>query len=77
MNGGAEEGDVSEDSLYDILTGRTPLPELKVRQVEMEVDKEETEKLEDTFQEKIGKVDEKVKEAGMQGESLEDDSEIF
>ncbi|TKX19378.1 hypothetical protein C1H76_8564 [Elsinoe australis] len=77
VNGGAEEGDVSEDSLYDILTGRTPLPELKVRQVEMEVDKEETEKLEDTFQEKIGKVDEKVKEAGMQGESLEDDSEIF
>ncbi|KAF4550607.1 Hypothetical protein D9617_16g013950 [Elsinoe fawcettii] len=80
MRGGeaeTEEGDISHDSLYEILTGRTPLPELKVQQVEKEVDMERTEKLDDTFREKVQSMQEEKKVNGLMGESLEDDSEIF
>lgn len=66
--------DASEDSLYDILTGRTPLPELKVRQVEEEVAAEETERLDDTFREKRGQVHARSQEPSG---GVEDDSEIF
>lgn len=48
-----EEGDTSQDSLYDILSGRTPLPELKhvdaMNGANMD---ENTQGLEDTFREK-------------------------
>ncbi|PNS18219.1 hypothetical protein CAC42_7588 [Sphaceloma murrayae] len=71
--GVADVEDASEDSLYDILTGRTPLPELKVKQVEMEADAETTQRLEDTFREKVVKTGEQ----GLKGESIDDDSEIF
>ena len=56
-DGGVGGEDASEDSLYDILTGRTPLPELgstKQRLVRMDVDAdaEESTRLDDTFREK-------------------------
>lgn len=49
----AEEGDTSQDSLYDILSGRTPLPELKHVDAmnDANVD-DETQGLDDTFREK-------------------------
>lgn len=59
--------DGSDDSLYDILTGRTPLPALggRGRDLEEETGRlDESERLEDTFREKRGMVG-------------EDDSEIF
>lgn len=47
----------SDDSLYDILTGRTPVPRL--RDADMEVDDEgnddSVEALDDTFREKRGR----------------------
>ncbi|GAB7349699.1 hypothetical protein MBLNU459_g0442t1 [Dothideomycetes sp. NU459] len=49
-----EEGDVSQDSLYEILSGRTPLPELKhVDHASRDAEMDETDQgLDDTFREK-------------------------
>ncbi|KAF2148477.1 hypothetical protein K461DRAFT_297891 [Myriangium duriaei CBS 260.36] len=79
--GAGEVGDASEDSLYDILSGRTPLPELKVRQVEAEVAAEETERLDDTFREKreqvMAQTQAQAATGGKPTGDIDDDSEIF
>lgn len=66
------EGDVSQDSLYDILTGRTPLPGDKTRDVDDDSTRISATGLDDTFRDKAG--------AQVQDRSLvelQDDSEIF
>lgn len=66
------EGDVSQDSLYEILTGRTPLPGDKMRDVEEDITKLSATGVDDTFRDKVG--------AQVQAQSLvdfQDDSEIF
>ncbi|GAB7343879.1 hypothetical protein MBLNU457_1839t2 [Dothideomycetes sp. NU457] len=66
------EGDVSQDSLYDILTGRTPLPGDKMRDVEEDGTRVSMTGLDDTFRDKVI--------AQAQDRSLVDlqnDSEIF
>ena len=66
------EGDVSQDSLYDILTGRTPLPGDKMRDAEEDSTRASATGLDDTFRDKVG--------AQMRDRSLvefEDDSDIF
>lgn len=69
------EGDVSRDSLYDILTGRTPLPGEKIRDVVEDSTRGSAMGLDDTFRNKVGE-----KAQVQQDRSLvdfEDDSEIF
>jgi len=78
------EGDVSQDSLYDILTGRTPLPALKGSRVEDDGvgrgDGEDggmadTGGLDDTFREK--RVQAQAQQKSLEPVDLDDDSEIF
>ena len=62
------DGDVSQDSLYEILSGRTPLPELKTKTIDMdETTGSSAAGLDDTFREKKGQAQ----------TGVEDDSEIF
>jgi hypothetical protein len=53
-NGDEGEGE-SDDSLFDILTGRTPVPRLRDVDVDMEDEEEDGRGLEDTFREKRGR----------------------
>ena len=68
------EGDVSQDSLYDILTGRTPLPGDKMRDVGEDSTSGSAIALDDTFRDKAG---EKVPVQDKSLVGFEDDSEIF
>lgn len=74
--------DPSEDSLYDILTGRTPLPDLKTKQIDEEVSAEDTERLDDTFRGKREQVLAQTQAQAPAASSkpagdIDDDSEIF
>ena len=77
-----EEGDVTQDSLFDILTGRTPLPELGSGRIvdEGNVD-EEMGGLEDTFREKNKKKEEEDAVGGTDGSKRDSaeawDDEVF
>jgi len=74
-----ENVDESRDSLFDILTGRTPLPELKVKPVDLNSDEKNmidaTEKFDDTFQSKRNPAH--IHTRNGTTVNLEDDSEIF
>ena len=82
------EGDVSQDSLYDILTGRTPLPVLKGSRAEADrVGRGDGEHsgmtdsggLDDTFREKRVQAQAQMQAQQKSPEpvNLDDDSEIF
>ena len=60
--------------MYDILTGRTPLPELKQKLAES-MGEEDTDRLDDTFRLKKEQVVQA--QAAPAAKSLDDDSEIF
>lgn len=79
-----EDEDVSQDSLYDILTGRTPAPEYQGGRSEvMEEDEDEDEDmtgqgLEDTFREKKNRPDQTMASSGTETGSIKSwDDEMF
>lgn len=65
-----EDEEEEEDSLYDILTGRTPVPRIR-EDLNMHMDDEDDgeQMLDDTFREKRGRANSEVRGRGVLNES--------
>jgi hypothetical protein len=67
-----EDVEESDDSLYDILTGRTPVPRLRDADADMDADGDEdgsVDALDDTFREKRGRGNSEIRGQGVLDES--------